>query len=182
MDQVKIATVKALASEFNQFRPSQLQPSIQVALPSAPQATVRDYGESHCNLLSWYFALIADGRISMSYAQYFKMLMDAKCVAPSGYLLKEKNVIAKSVFGMTQNRNYLMDFKNVRNPSMLDRNSFYQIKLVNPMHYMISWIEEKETGPTLMIADTHNRGIGVMALGKSRINGTFFKWLLKIGE
>jgi len=178
MEERKIHIVKQLAKDFNQFEKSKLQPAIAAACPDASPATVRDWGESHCNLLSWYFALTADKKIDLTYTDYFKKLLRTGCCDEAGYLQVEKNKASK-IFGVTQNNDYLMDFENVLNPEFLDPDSFYQLKLINSMHYMIAWVEDSNV---LKIADTHDRGYGVPAIGADRIDQKHFKWLLRMGE
>jgi hypothetical protein len=181
MDKFKIEVVKQLAEDFNQFKKSNLQPAIAAACPQAAPATVRDWGESHCNLLSWYFGLTAEEKIKMQYSDYFAKLLRTGCCNEAGYLQVEKNKASK-IFGVTQNVDYLKDFENVINPEFLDPNSFYQLKLIKPMHYMIAWVEIIMGKSVLMIADTHDRGYGVPAIGADRIDADHFCWLLKIGE
>jgi hypothetical protein len=116
----------------------------------------------------------------MSYAEYFKTILYKSYCTGEGELLKTKDVIAKDCFGLDFPVAYLSDFNNVLNPSGLYKNGFYQLKIINTMHYMISWIEIVKDKPELMIADTNNRGIGVLARTAKRINKEHFAWLLEI--
>ena len=138
------------------------------------------WGKSHCNLLSWYFGLYAQKKIDMSYTEYFKILLEKKCCNEDGKLLLTKNKITPVCFGFDYDVVYLSDFSNVINPSQLYKNSFYQLKIINTMHYMITWIENIKDTPMLLLADTNNRGIGILARLAKRVDKDHFAWLLEI--
>jgi len=175
MEQSKIEIVKQLAKDYNQFEKSLLQPAI-IQVTKCNQSQAVTWGQSHCNLLSWYFGLYADKKIDMSYSEYFKTLLDKNCCNEAGKTLFVKDKIAPICFGFEYDVKYLTNFDNVLNPDKLNKDSFYQLKINNSSHYMISWIEKIE----LMLADTHDRGYGVLAKTAKRVDKEHFEWMIRI--
>ena len=175
MDKGKIEIVKGLAKDYNQYDKSLLQSAIK-QVTGCNDSQAAEWGHSHCNLLSWYFGLFAEQKIMMPYAMYFESLLKNKCCNEAGNMLLTKDNIAPLCFGFEYPVDYLYDFDNVLNPSNLDPESFYQLRIINSSHYMCSWVENSK----LMIADTHDRGYGVPAIGAARIDKEHFSWMMKI--
>jgi hypothetical protein len=197
MEQQKIEIVKKLAHDYNQFEKSLLQPAIASVIAGNSLETAMKLGKSHCNMLSWFFGLYAEGIIKTNYRDFFYKSLRVGACSESGYTLIYKNKIAP-VFGFKQNVDYIRDWNYVLDPSKLDKDKFYQFKKIKTDHYMISWIEDvpvdkfptikkitqddKDTKPVLMIADTHDRGYGVPLLTHGRVDMEHFGFLLRLGE
>lgn len=179
MDIEKIELVKDLAREYNQFQPSKLPESI-MNVTGCNKSQAITWGESHCNLLSWYFGLYTSGKINMSYEEYFGLLLKNKCCNKAGKTLFTKDIIAKKCFGFDFKPIYIEDWNFVIDPSSLNPDSFYQLKIHTSDHYMISWIDNIKGKSELFIADTNDRGYGVIAKKAKRIDKSHFRWILEI--
>lgn len=179
MNSDKIELVKQLARDYNQFQPSKLQPAI-MSVTGCNNSQAVEWGESHCNLLSWYFGLYASSKIDMTYEEYFKTLLDYDCCNEAGKTLLTKDKIAPKCFGFKFSVDYIEDWNIVLDPSSLNPNSFYQLKIHTSDHYMISWIEKLKGKPELFIADTNDRGYGIPAKTAKRIDKNHFRWILEI--
>lgn len=175
MDQVKIDMAKTMSKNLNQYKDSMLQPIIAQALV-CDLKTATNYGHSHCNLISWYNGLFLSDKISMPYEYYFKLLLENKFCNAAGKTLVFKDKITPVCFGFDFTPEYIEDWRIVLDPSDLDPTAWYQLKIDNTSHYMLSCVHNNK----LIIFDTHDRGYGAPAIGAKRIDKEHFKWLMKI--
>ena len=57
------------------------------------ESDAKSKGESHCNLLSWYALLLAEGLIDSEYKIFFKSYLNNKWINDRGYINVEKQYI-----------------------------------------------------------------------------------------
>jgi len=179
MEQSKIDKLNSIIPEYNQYKQCQLQKDIESVLDCG-NVKAFEYGKSHCNLISFWVCNVADGKTDMSYADFFGELIEKKYCQPNGNLLIKKDQLCKDVFGFDFEIKKFQDFEDVLNPFRLNDKKFYQMRIMNSSHLMSCYIQYVDGKPTLMLSDTNDRGVGVKAEGKKRIDNKYFSWLLEI--
>lgn len=175
MNQDKIDKLNSIIPRYNQYTQSQLQIDIDTVLDCG-NVKAFDYGKSHCNLISFWACNVASGKTDMAYSYFFKSLIDKKYCQPDGTLLIKKDQLCKEIFNYDFEIKYFQDFKDVLDPINLDSEKFYQMRIINTSHFISTYVQDGK----LYLSDTNDRGIGVLAVGKKRIDKNYFSWLLEI--
>ena len=168
--------LKQIIKRYNQNERSQLFDDIKSVL-NCDDKTAEKYALSHCNVLSFWAGIKVQGYTDIEYAEFFKLMLDHEFVTPSGFFSVNKDKIMDDLFGVDFDLEYIKDFEDVINPFRLDKESLYQMKLENSMHFIICGVDDHNI---MLIYDSGSRGVGVPAIGAARINEKYFKWLLKI--
>lgn len=185
MNDDKIKLMSGIIKDYYQFSRSKLWDDIQYVLKCS-DAHAADMADSHCNMVSFWAGMSQAGHCDMSYREFFRTMLTTiikdpengnnyGCL-PNGRFNVGKEYVAKQLFGYNFKPEFVYDFGHVVNPANLDPESWYQMKLKNTDHYIITCVKDD----ILLIFDTGKRGVGVPAIGASRIDEQHFKWLLKL--
>jgi hypothetical protein len=169
--------LKELAETHSQFNPDSLAIRAIESVLSCTSKKAIEIVRTHCNLISFWMGIYVQGYITMQYEEFFKLLLEKGYVKESGFFVIAKDIIMKKLFNVDFNLIYYEDFEDVINPFRLNKDSLYQMKLDDPMHFIICDVDPQEL---TLIYDTGRRGCGVPAVGANRINNKYFKWLLEI--
>jgi len=183
----KIKQAIEIIRDYNQFQRGRLWDDIQFVLKCS-EAVAKDKADSHCNMVSFWSGMYLAGHTSMSYREFFSKMLTTIIKDPKngnnygcrddGYLNVSKECIAKQLFGYNFKPVFFEDFEDVVNPTVrLDPDSWYQMKIKNSDHYMLSCLDDNGI---MLIFCTGKRGVGVPAIGASRIDEQHFKWLMEI--
>jgi len=109
-------------------------------------------GKFHCNLLSFYNALLSQGFITMTYPEFFYWLIHEHWCNDYGFISVEKNVILKQI------GNGYHEVKHLTLPKAVD-DKVYQMLIENDhgTHFLGAYTKSM----TWFISDTNDRGVGV---------------------
>jgi len=168
--------LKQIIKRYNQFEKTDLFNDIKAVL-NCDDKTAAKYQLTACNMVSFWAGIKVQGYTDLDYKDFFKLMLDHEFVTPSGFFSVNKDKIMDDLFGVDFDLEYIKDFEDVINPFRLDKDSLYQMKIEDSMHFIICGIDEHNI---MLIYDTGLRGIGVPAIGANRINEKYFKWLLRI--
>jgi hypothetical protein len=168
--------LKSIIKLYNQFEKTDLFNDIKAVL-NCDDKTAAKYATSHCNMLSFWAGIKVQGYTDIEYKDFFKLMLDHEFSTESGFFNVGKDKVMEDLFGVDFDLEYVKDFEDVINPFRLDKDSVYQMKLDNSMHFMDCEVDEHNI---LLVYDSGNRGVGVPAIGADRINEKFFKWMLRI--
>ena len=110
------------------------------------------WAETHCNMLSFYAVLFAQGLIDMSYRTFFKLSLKDGWSNERGYIDWEKEDVLKKL-------NIKKKIVKYSHPKDIDGDKFYQVLLTNKhgKHFIFGY---KENG-VAKYSDTNYRGIDV---------------------
>ena len=168
--------LKQIIKRYNQNEKSQLFTDIKSVL-NCDDKTAEKHQKSHCNLLSFWAGIKVQGYTDIEYADFFKLMLDHDFCRDDGFINISKDAIMEDLFGVDFDIEYVKDFEDVINPFRLDKESLYQMKLENSMHFMICGVDDHNI---MLIYDTGSRGVGVPAIGTKRVDENHFKWLMRI--
>jgi hypothetical protein len=168
--------LSSIIKEYKQFTDSLLIEDIQYVM-QCDKRTAQDLARSHCNLVSFWAGIKVQGYTDIEYSDYFKLLLEHDFVKPNGYFNVLKNKIMFDIFGINFKLTYFEEFEEIINPTRLNKESLYQMKLVNSMHFIICSVDKSGL---VLIYDTGTRGVGVPAVGANRVNEKYFSWIMEI--
>lgn len=185
MKKESIEMLKFIIRQYSQFDPdSQLFKDIK-AVTGCRYSEIADIADSHCNMISLWAIMRASNKTGMSYADFYSACLTtdikakdytAKGCNREGKILVGKEFLIPAIFGVDFEPVFYEDFEDVVNPSMrLNEDCFYQMKLHSTDHYIACCIDKG----IMLIFDTGRRGVGVPAIGASRVDEKHFKWLLE---
>jgi len=176
MEEKKIILLKDLISSHLQFDDNSLALKAIMYVLNCSKNVARDFLKTHCNLISFWAGIKVQGYTDIEYADFFTQMLNQGFCEENGNITETKDKIMKRLFNADFGILYFEDFEDVINPFRLNKDSLYQMKIVNSMHFIICSVENN----LMLIYDSGKRGIGVPAIGAKRINETYFKWLLEI--
>jgi hypothetical protein len=104
-------------------------------------------------------------------------MLDHEFVTESGFFNVGKDKVMEDLFGVDFDLEYIRDFEDVINPFRLEKDSLYQMKIDNSMHFLICGVDDHNI---MLIYDSGSRGVGVPAIGAKRVDENHFKWLMRI--
>jgi len=168
--------LKQIIKRYNQFEKTDLFNDIKAVL-NCDDKTATKYQLSHCNMVSFWAGIKVQGYTDIDYKDFFKLMLDHEFCTEGGFFNVGKDKVMEDLFGVDFDIEYVKDFEDVINPFRLDKESLYQMKLENSMHFIICGVDDHNI---MLIYDSGSRGVGVPAIGAARINEKYFKWLLKI--
>jgi hypothetical protein len=168
--------LKSIIKRYTQFEKTDLFNDIKTVL-NCDDKTATKYQLTHCNMVSFWAGIKVQGYTDIEYKDFFKLMLDHEFCTESGFFNVGKDKVMEDLFGVDFDLEYYKDFEDVINPFRLDKESLYQMKIDNSMHFIICSIDDHNI---TLIYDSGKRGIGVPAIGSDRINEKYFKWLLRI--
>ncbi len=166
--------LKQIISEYNQFTWSRLHDDIKSVL-NCTDKEAKEKALTACNMVSFWAGIKVQGYTDIEYADFFAKMLNQDFCEENGNIIETKDKVMKRLFNINFDILYFEDFEDVINPFRLDKDSLYQMKLVNSMHFIICSVDK-----LMLIYDTGKRGVGVPAVGANRINEKYFKWLMEI--
>lgn len=146
----------------NQFTDSLLVQEIMNVL-GCTKAEAKDHADSHCNALSFWGQLYAQGLTALNYEDYFRTLFEKKLTGGIPYIKKNGYVAATkpeilTALGITAG---IKQYKTV--PADRQPGDIYQVS-INKSHHYIACIVGDDLG--VYVFDTNDRGLGV-EIGKA---------------
>jgi len=167
--------LKNIISKYNQFEWSRLHDDIKSVL-NCSDKEAKEKALTACNMVSFWAGIKVQGYTDIEYADFFTQMLNQGFCEENGNITETKDKIIKRLFNADFGILYFEDFEDVINPFRLNKDSLYQMKIINSMHFIICSVENN----LMLIYDSGKRGIGVPAVGANRINEKYFKWLMEI--
>lgn len=185
----RIEILNDIIKDYNQFTRSKLHEDI-ISVLGCTKSEADDLAKTHCNMVSFWACCVASGKTGRNYMEFFWLCLEtdievkpesgkpyiSKGCNREGKILVGKEFLCPAIFGFEFNPVWYENYSYVKNPSKLDPDCFYQLKIQKTDHYMACYIENG----ILKLSDTNNRGIGIPAIKGKRVDQAHFKWLLKI--
>jgi len=171
------AKLKNIISEYNQFEWSRLHDDIKSVL-NCSDKEAKEKALTACNMVSFWAGIKVQGYTDIEYVDFFTQMLNNGFCLENGRFEVGKDVVMDKLFNAKFKIKYFEDFEDVVNPTArLNPDSLYQVKIDNPMHFIVADIDSHNL---MLIYCTGKRGVGVPAIGAKRINETYFKWLLEL--
>lgn len=146
----------------NQFVKSMLTEDIQNVVGCSEDEAF-EYGKSHCNALSFWAMLYAQGFISMDYAEFFRFCYTTKMKNGEPFIKKNgyMNITKPSLLQELGVKGNVIRYD--KPPADRRPGDIYQVS-INGGHHFIACIVGEDQG--IYIFDTNDRGLGV-EIGKA---------------
>lgn len=166
-----IDKLNRLVESHNQFKDSsELWKDIQIVTECSDKQAKKWAGE-HCNMVSFWMMINARNILEIDYPSYFRTCLDQGFCREDGYMFKTKDIVMAH-WGIDFKRVYHESWDSIEDPSELDEDKLYQLKIKG--HYMSAYIEDGE----FKLSDTSSRGIGVPVMDV--IKKKQFIWIMEV--
>lgn len=147
-------TMKALLIDYNQFKPSNLQPAIKSVLKCSDKKA-DEMARSHCNLLSLWACILSIEAYNKSYEAYFRECLDKGITKENGWLNYKKPEIMK----MLDIDVKITDYDSI--PDDLKAGQIFQVAINDYSHFMGSAAADDGN---MYLFDTNSRDYGAEIL------------------
>lgn len=158
----------------NQFTDSLLVQEIMNVL-GCKKEEAKDHADSHCNALSFWAVIYAQGMTKLSYEEFFRTLNSKKLLGGVPYIKKNGYVTATKPEILTA-LGIKADIKQYKTvPDDRKPGDVYQVS-INRSHHYIACIVGDDLG--IYVFDTNDRGLGVemsKAFSKKQDRPDWFK-------
>lgn len=175
MNRIKIEVLNKIIETHPQFKNKSLLYDGIVKALDCTLERARELAATHCNMISLYAILTAEGIYFGNYAEYFKWMLEKGFCDVNGYIIADKATILDSL-GFKKSLLKYKEIEDIIDPLRLDSGKFYQFKIhgnTKGYHFMAGYIEDG----IFKISDTSYRGIGVKAI--DHINEKNFCWVME---
>ena len=173
----KYKVLNALIENHKQFTgKSNLFDEI-VRVNNCSRSKAKELASTHCNMVSLWAIICAQGKYLKSYGDFFKWCLDMKYCDQNGYIRVNKLNILDSLDIQSPLKKY-SDWEDVLNPKVqLKEDKFYQIKIhadTEGDHFMAGYIQEG----IFYGVDSSYRGTPFILTEK--INPGKFQWIMEV--
>lgn len=171
-----IEKLKQIISTYPQFaKKSQLYDDI-VRVLSCTLVEAKDHAKTMCNLVSFYAVLRAYDWYKYDFANFYRWMMMKNFSNIDGFITIEKGNIL-SALNQDSSLNKYKDWEDIVDPSFLDANKLYQIKIYADTkgdHFFAAYIQDG----IVYGCDTSYRGVPFVVTDK--IKPDKFQWIMEV--
>lgn len=177
MKSEKYKVLNALIENHKQFTSKSNLFDEIVRVTGCNLSRAKELAATHCNMVSFWAILCAQGKYLKSYGDFFKWCLDMKYCDLNGYMSVNKNTILDS-FNVQSSLQKYSDWEDILNPkTRLNEKKFYQFKIhadTSGDHFFAGYIQDG----IFYGSDSSYRGTPFVITEK--ISPDKFQWIMEV--